>query len=69
MDSRPRVSFGDSAHFSLPVSLAPNGSAHTALEDFSTENKKTHSAGEWAKNPFSLISLTESPPAIRMDAT
>jgi hypothetical protein len=30
----------DSAHFSLPVSLAPKRSAQTALEDFSPKNKK-----------------------------
>jgi hypothetical protein len=30
--------------------------------------QKTHPAGEWAKT-FFLISLTETPPATRMDAT
>jgi hypothetical protein len=41
-----------SAHISLPVSLAPNRSSDTALEDFLPKNKKTHSAGEWAESLF-----------------
>jgi hypothetical protein len=35
---------------------------------FRTENKKAHPAGEWAET-FSLLSLTGTPPATRMDAT
>jgi hypothetical protein len=47
----------------------PNFSARSALEISRPKNKKPTRLASGLKILFSLISLRESPPAIRMDAT